>query len=297
MNNKNWALLLLLAGFWGASFPFTSIALQSMDDIAVVTYRIGLAALFLYIIIRARKWPIPKFGKIWFHFFITGSLMCSIPFSLIVWGQQFVPSGLAAIFNASTAIFGAALAPIFFTDERLRPHKILGIIIGFSGIIVAIGINNLASLSLYNLGQWAIVLATLCYALGGIYGKKFLMGTKPQINALGMVSTAAITMLAALLIQLPTTDYIPDSSGIFAIFYLALIGTSGAYLLYYYLLREIGVSNTTLVTLLIPIFSISLGAIFLHESLHLQDYLGFALLALGLITIDGRIFKRHISSA
>ncbi len=290
MNNRNWALLVLLASFWGTSFLFTAIGLQSLDYLPLVTYRIGFAAIALWIIAMAQSWPIPK-GKIWFHFLIVGTLMCSVPFSLIVWGQQYVPSGLAAIFNAGTAIFGAALAPIFFADERLTVNKAIGVLLGFSGIIIAIGVNNLTELSLFNFGQWAIVLATLCYALGGVYGKIFLRASPPKVNALGMISMAAITMLIILIVS-GSDRFIPNLNGAIAVAYLSLIGTAAAYMVYYYLLREIGVANVTLVTLIVPIFAIVLGALVLHEQLDWHDYTGFALLALGLLIIDGRIFRR-----
>lgn len=292
MNNRNWALLLLLASFWGASFMFTSIGLRSLDFLPMVTYRIALASLVLALIAFVQKWDIPR-GKIWLHYWLVGSLMCSVPFSLIVWGQQFVPSGLAAILNAGTAIFGAALAPIFFADERMSWNKAVGVLIGFAGIVLAIGVENLSEMSLYNLGQWAVVLATLCYALGGVYGKKFLRQTRPRVNALGMVSTAALSMIFALIFLYDGNKLWPDANGVIAVAYLAIIGTAFAYLLYYFLLREVGVAYVTLVTLLVPVFAISLGAIFLGETLHSNEYLGFVLVAFGLIFIDGRIFSQR----
>ncbi len=290
MSNHNWLLLLLLAAFWGASFLFTSLGLQSVDYLPLVTYRITFAAITLWIIARIQAWQIPK-GKIWFYYFLVGSFMCSFPFSLIVWGQQYIPSGLAGILNASTAIFGAALAPFFFADERLRWNKALGVLIGFSGIIVSIGVDNLRDLDPYNLGQWAVVGATLCYGIGGVLGKKLLHAHKPQVNALGMVSTAALAMLLALILNGQGQRLVPDFQGIVSIFYLATVGTAFAYMLYYYLLSTVGVANVTLVTLIIPVFAIFLGAAILGEKLHIHEFIGFALLALGLIIIDGRVFS------
>ncbi len=289
MNNTLWALLFLLAAIWGASFYAYEIGLESLSFSALVMYRIGGAALFLWILAIIQRWKIPK-GKIWIDYAVLGLLNNAIPFTLIAWGQQFIESGLSSILNATTAVFGTLLAPLFFANESLTIPKLLGIIIGLIGVTVAIGVQNLSTLDPRHLGQLAVIAASLSYAFGGIYAKARVKSA-PNATALGMLSTGAIAMILLHFITNPFGTLIPNLSGGIASIYLAVVSTAIAYLLFYYVLSKAGISYVTLVTLLIPIFAITLGVVLLEERLEWTAFLGFGLVAIALIFIDGRIFK------
>ena len=283
-----------MALLWGGSFMAYEIGLRSLPFSSLVLFRIAGAALLLWALAYVGKWQIPR-GRIWGDFLVLGLLNNAIPFSLIAWGQQFIESGLSSILNATTAIFAAVLAPVFFADERLTKNKALGVIIGFTGVSIAIGIHNLSHLDPRNLGQIAVIIASLSYALGGVYAKKRVK-QKPQITALGMLSMGAILMMIYHFATNPTGALLPSFESGLAAAYLAIVGTAVTYLLFYKILDEVGVSYVALVTLLIPVFAISLGAIFLHERLEWTAFAGFALVAFALVIIDGRLLKKRHKS-
>ncbi len=222
-----------------------------------------------------------------------------LPFSLLNWSQLYIESGLTSIFNATTAVFGVLVAAIFFADERLTARKSLGVGLGFAGgVVVTIGISNLASFDPRSLAQLAAIAATLSYALaGGVWARKRLAHlSPPQVAAMGMLTASAVIILpAAWIIEGPIPPIALSGGATWAggVAYMAVIATAGAYLLYYRILAMAGSGNLMLVTLLIPPVAIGLGGAWQRgENLSPNAFAGLALLALGLIVLDGRIFKR-----
>ncbi len=283
---------MLLAGIWGASFLSIRIALDEIGIFTTVAHRVFWAALLLWGVALLGGHSIPKTGRIWVAFFGMGLLNNVIPFSLIAWGQLYIETGLTSIFNASTAIFGVVLAALFFADEQLSVQKALGVLIGFCGVITVIGLDALQSFDIRSFAQIAIILGALSYGFAGIWAKKRLKGLPPQVAAAGMLTSSSLIMLPlAWFIEGPITLSLAPST-IGALVYISLIATAGAYLLYYRVLAMAGSGNLMLVTLLIVPMAIALGALVRGETLAPSAYAGFALLALGLLIIDGRIMRR-----
>ena len=210
----------------------------------------------------------------------------------MAWGQLYIPSGLTSIFNAATAIFGVLVAALLLSDERLSRRKAIGVAIGFAGVVTAIGIDSLRAFDITSLAQLAILAGTMSYALAGVWARKRLSGLPPQVAAAGMLTTSTLIMLPlAWIIDGPIRlDLQPRT--LMAIAYYALGATALAYLLYYRVLALAGSGNLMLVTLLIAPIAIVLGAVVLGETLNANAYKGFALLALGLVIIDGRLIDR-----
>jgi drug/metabolite transporter (DMT)-like permease len=222
-----------------------------------------------------------------------GLINNALPFTLITWGQQHISSGLAAILNALTAVLGVLVASVLFTDERLSARKATGVGLGFAGAAVIIGPAALGQLNLASLGQLALLGSSFSYALAGAWGRKTLSGQAPAMAATGMLSCAALIMIPVALWS-EGAPPLPQSPQIWAVLgYLSLIATASAYLLYYRVLSMAGAGNLLLVTLMVAPCAILLGALVLDETLPLRAYAGFALLAAGLITIDGRLLRRN----
>ena len=292
LNGLTWAAMGLLALIWGGSFLSIHQALEGMGPLTVVAFRLTGAALTLWIVAIIRGWRIPQAGTAWFAFAVMGLLNNALPFSLISWGQQEVATGLAAILNAATAIFGVLIAAIFLPDERLTPSRLIGVLIGFTGVATAIGLSNLTDLDLKALSQLAILGAALCYGLSGPWARTRLTGFSPKIAALGMVTTSTMMIWPVALWQegAPSFDY----SGVvwLSLLHLSVVATALAYLLLYWLIPRAGAGNTSLVTLLVAPVAIILGALVLGEALPLRAFVGFGLLALGLFILDGRVAAR-----
>lgn len=289
ITTRAWIEICFLSLIWGGSFLAFSLALRELGVFTTVAFRIAGGALVLGIYVRLRKMALPKNPRIWGAFMVMGLLNNVIPFSLIAWGQLRIPSGLASILNASTALFGVLVASVIFSDERLTTPKAVGVSLGFLGVSIAIGLSAMRDLNLTSLSQLAIIGAALSYALAGAWARGTMQGLSPQVSAAGMTICASVIMipLALQVDGVPDFDYATTTWG--AIIYSSVFATALAYLLYYRVLEMAGSGNLMLVTLTITPVAIILGARVLDEALPRQAYIGFALLAAGLLVIDGRI--------
>ncbi len=291
-----WAEMVLLSLIWGGSFLANRAALEEVGVATTVAIRVGGAAVVLWAVVLARGLAVPRFGRIWGAFLLMGILNNAIPFSLIVWGQQSIESGLAAILNASTAIMGVLVAAAAFRDERLTRRKLAGVLLGFGGVVVVIGPGALRDFDVTSVAQLAVLGASLSYALAGAWGRIASRGVEPLVAAAGMLTGSSLLMVPAAWL----VDGAPASGWGWptwaALAYLAVICSAVAYLLFYRLLRRVGAGNTSLVTLMIAPVAILLGAAVYGEALPPRAYAGFGVLALGLGVLDGRI-GRHRAPA
>lgn len=290
MSPLEWAMLLALALVWGASFFFNSIAVAQVPVLTVVLVRVGLAAIILLLILRMLGERMPRDRRAWTAFFAMGLMNNAIPFSLIVWGQQHIASSLASILNASTPLFTVLLAHVLTRDERMTGGKLAGVLIGFVGVAVLIGTAVLHDLGVNVAAQIACLGAALLYAFAGIFGRRFReMGVSPMATATGQVIASSLILLPmVLVIDRPWTLPFPGPAAIVALIAAAAISTALAYVLYFRILATAGATNLLLVTFLIPVTAILLGALFLGEVLLPRHFAGMALIGLGLAAIDGR---------
>ena len=293
LSGRAWGELSLLGLIWGASFLSIRIALDEIGPITAVAHRTFWAMLVLWAVVLIRRTPVPHSGRLWFGFFVMGLLNNVIPFGLMAWGQLYIESGLTSILNATTAIFGVIAAALFFADERMTLRKTVGVGLGFAGVALTIGPEALRGFDITSLAQIAVLAGTVSYALAAVWARKRMQGLAPQVAAAGMLtgSTVVIVPLAFWVEGPITLALAPQTLG--AIAYYALIATAGAYLLYYRVLAMAGSGNLMLVTLLVPPVAVLLGALVRDESLSANAYLGFILLGLGLLCLDGRLFARQ----
>ena len=288
---RAWGELLFLALIWGGSFLSIRISLHEVGPMTYVLHRTFWGALVLWVAVAFMRLPVPRDARVWVGFAVMGVLNNVLPFTLMAWAQLHIESGLTSIFNASTAVFGVLVAALVFADETLTRRKLVGVTLGFAGVVVALGADQLHKIDLRSLAQLAVLAGTLCYAFAGVWARSRLSHLAPQVAAAGMLTSSAIMMIPLTLIfeGVPSFHLSPDVIG--ALFYISIIATAGAYLLYYRVLAMAGSGNLMLVTLLITPVAILLGALVLHEALPPRAYSGFALLALGLMVIDGRVLR------
>ncbi|KIN72310.1 DMT family transporter [Sulfitobacter guttiformis] len=287
-----WLLMLALAGLWGASFLSIRIALDEVPPLTAVAHRVFWATLLLWVYVIVRGHAVPRGRRIWVGFAGMGLLNNVVPFFLMAWGQLHIPTGLTSIFNASTAIFGVLVAAFLLADERLSMRKAIGVAIGFAGVVTAIGIDSLRAFDITSMAQLAILAGTLSYAFAGVWARNRLSGLSPQVAAAGMLTASTLIMVPlAWIVDGPISLHLQPRT-MLAIAYYALGATALAYLLYYRVLAIAGSGNLMLVTLLIAPIAIVLGAVVLGETLAPNAYKGFALLAFGLLVIDGRLIDR-----
>lgn len=287
-------MLIALSILWGGSFFFIGVAVKELPPFTIVTLRVGLAAIALLIVCRIMGLRLPREGRIWRAFFAMGILNNIIPFCLIVWGQTHIASGVASILNATTPLFTVIVAHFLTVDEKLSPKKLAGVLIGFVGVATMIGPSALGGSGSNLWGQLAILGAATSYAFAGIFGRRFkAMGVAPLMTATGQISSSTLMLIpVALLIDQPWTLAMPSISTWGALLGIALLSTALAYLLFFRILSSAGATNLALVTFLIPVSAILLGSLVLGEQLEMKHFAGMAMIAAGLIAIDGRLLRR-----
>lgn len=293
MNRGEWGLLLGLALIWGSAFIFIKEAVTHVEPLTYVWLRLAMAALglWLFLLWRGERLALPL--KIWGAILLLALLNNVIPFALFGWGQRHIATGLAAILNATTPIWGVLAAHLFTADERITPGKLLGVVIGFFGVATMIGPDLLGS-SANLLAQLACLLASLCYALAGVWARRFRRLEVPPIKvaAAQLIAGAVFLLPIVLLVDQPWLAPVPPLEAWGAIAVLALFGSAYAYVLYFRLIDSAGATNAFLVTLLVPPVAIILGAVLLGERLGSAQLMGLAFIVLGLAVIDGRLVGR-----
>lgn len=288
---RAWIDLILLALAWGAIFLVIEFALEELTPLWAVFHRICWAACLLWFIVYGKGERMPFAPRVWLAFIVMGALNNAIPFSLITWGQTSIESGLTSILNGATAFFGIIVAATFLADERLTPARVLGVLIGMAGVAVIVGWRSLLEFDPRALGQIAVLGAGVSYAFAGVWARSYMKGLSPTQSATGMLTGSTLLMLPIAWLTEGAPDLSLSLTSIAAIVYMSLIGTVAAYLLYYRILAAAGSGNLMLVTIMMPPISIFLGWAVLDERLAPSAFVGCGLIALGLIILDGRIWR------
>ncbi len=305
MGWTEWALLGALSILWGGSFFFAKVAVAEIPPITLVLYRVGLAAVALAVYLRATGRRLPTAPKLWAVFLGLGLINNVLPFGLIFFAQQTIPSGLASILNATTPVFVMLVAHALTADEKLAGHKLVGVALGILGVAALMGPEafDIDAESLAALGAMTASLgAALAYGFSSVASKRMSV-FKLDFATLAFGQLAGATVTAALLAFLidagGSTDGLLDwalaRSGevVAAVIALALLATALAYVIFFRIVAAGGATNVSLVTLLIPPTAILLGAVFLGERLAWSHFLGMALIGAGLLAIDGRLRLRR----
>ncbi|NJM33475.1 MAG: DMT family transporter [Rhodomicrobium sp.] len=291
MGAREWALVVCLYILWGGAFFLAAVAVKEIAPFTLAFLRMALAALALGVTAWLMGYRLPHGRGVWAGFAFIGAVGTAMPFSLIYWGQTEITGGLASILNATTPFFTIVAAHFFTRDERFTWRRFLGVGAGFAGVAVIIGPSAFGIGDYSLLAEAAIVAAALCYAIVIVFAKRF-RDLPPLIIACGQLSFGALTILPlALIFDDSMARPSPSLAAIAAVIGIALLCTALAFILYFEILRVAGATNVALVTLLVPVSAILLGGIILGESLEARQLAGLALIALGLMIIDGRLLK------
>jgi len=290
MATREWVLLIVLSILWGGSFFFAEVALRDLGPLSIVCGRVSLAALALLAFVYLSGKQMPWDWISWRQFFVMGGLNNIIPFSLIVWGQSHIDSGLASVLNATTPLFTVALAHMLTTDEKISLNKGLGIVFGIIGVAVLIGPDALDNLDGQAWGKIAILGAAISYSFAGIYGRR-LSRHPTSVAAAGMLVGSGLMMVPLALIFENPLQASPDMATWGSVLAIALLSTSVAYLIYFHILAKAGATNLLLVTFLVPVSALLLGVFILGERLSSNAIIGMMLIFAGLAAVDGRLLR------
>lgn len=297
--NRYWPLILLLAGVWGASYLFIKVAVGDIAPAPMMAVRTLLAAavLLAYVVWRfGAAGARDELRAARRHLVVLGLLNAAIPFWLVAWGEQHIDSGLAAVVQASVPIFNALLVLRFLPHERLSRLRGLGLAIGLAGVAVVTGIHPEGG-RLAIAGALAVVLSSIAYATGGVYGQKAVSGTPGPVLAAGSMLVAGIVLTPFALFQLPSEAPSWEAAG--SLLALSLAGTALAQLVLFRVLALHGSSRLSLVTYLMPGFALVYGALILDERITAATIGGLALILGGVALASGavRLPRREVVTA
>lgn len=285
---RDWGMLVTLSVLWGGSFFFAKIALAEIPPLTLVALRVAIAAAALHVLLFARGQGSPLLDRRFGALVVLGVFNNVIPFSLLFWAQQSIPSGLASILNATTPIFTMVLATLLTADDKATPLKIGGIALGFSGVVVMLGSGFAGGAGGSLLPQIACLGAACSYGVSATIARR--IQAPPLTIATGQLTGSTLIMVpVSLLVEAPWTLPIPTPEVIAAVAALALASSAFGYLLYFAVLKSAGATNASLVTYLVPVSAILLGTVFLGERLGPAHYAGMVLIIAGVALAQGRL--------
>lgn len=294
MTLRQWAAFGLLSFIWGASFTLIKIGLVAMPTLTLVAGRLAFGAAALWVFIRWRGYRLPTATTMLGALALMGFFNNAVPFTLITWGETTIDSGLAAVLNSTVPLFTIVIAHLWLADERLTLRSVAGLLVGFLGVVVVVR-SGATEVSMEALrggdlgGQLAVIVASASYAVATVFARRYLRGIHPFVLATAQLTAGAAFMgLAVALWEWPLAVDTTATGSILAVITLGIINTGVAYMLYFYLVSEVGATRTTLVTYVIPAVSLGLGYFILDEPLTVTVILGFLLIAAGVLLVTRR---------
>jgi drug/metabolite transporter (DMT)-like permease len=294
MNARQWVSFLFLTVIWGSSFMWIKIAVQEIGPFKVVSIRMMFAVLILFVILKARKIAAPKTWKMRGILLLQGMISATIPWVLITWAEQYIDSAVATIYNGTVPMFTMIIAHIFVSDDRMTIRKVLGLLLGFAGVIVLVqnsffhGNGNGSASHMVLLGQGAMLLAAIFYGISNVYARIKLHSVPPVFQAFYTILYAGMILwVATPVIESPLVLPVKPVTWV-AIAWLGILGAGLSYIMFYRLLHEIGPTRVSLVTYSIPVVGVSLGVIFLKEQLSWYLIVGAILIVSGIWGVNKR---------
>lgn len=277
MKTKHWLVFVALGIIWSSSFMWIKIAVQEVGPVTLVAYRAFFGLLFGMAVIFIQRVRWPRDGKTWLHLLVLGITNIAAPFFLISWGEQTIDSGVASILDATVPLFTIVIAHLALRDDKITLPKVLGLLIGFAGVIVLMS-KNIGSGANSMLGELAVIVASVFYAFSAVYARRFTEDTPGIVrSAAPLLSATAIMWLATLAVESPVQ--IPQLPLTWtALIWLGVLGSGLAFVLLYYLIHQIGPTRASMVTYLFPLGGVLLGVVFLDEQLTWQVATGAALI-------------------
>jgi drug/metabolite transporter (DMT)-like permease len=293
VNRIDWLIFFALGFMWGSSYLFIKLAVDDFGTFTLVALRLTVGSILLWTVVRVAGQALPRERRIYGHLLVMAIINITIPFLLITWAEQSVESSLAAILTSPVPLFAIVLSSLFLVDEPMRVNGVVGLVVGFIGVVIITSRGLTGQGSSLN-GEIALLGASLSYACGAVYARRNVRGLAPMIPAVFQVSFAAlITGVLALVIEHPWTAR-PDLQAVFSILWLGILGSGLAYLCVFRLFAHWGATRTTLVAYLLPVVGIVLGYLVLQEQVDARLIFGTGLVIAGIGLVNSRFGRRRL---
>jgi drug/metabolite transporter (DMT)-like permease len=282
------AMLGAVSAIWGASYLLIKIALDGIEPMMIVFARVLGAALLLYVVVALRGGEehaaLRGLRRQPGRTLVQGALAVAIPFSLISIGETQISSGLTGVLISPGPLFIAMLAPLIDPTEKVDRRGTVGLVVGFAGVILLIGVDTVHSLGEF-LGALAMVGAALSYGLAAMYVRLKFRGVPPLVVSFSACATAAVLTFPAALATVGSNS--PDAGEIAAVVALGIVGTAIAFYLYFGLIQEAGAGKAALCGYLIPPLALAYGAVLLDEEITPAAIAGLVLILGGVALASG----------
>ena len=283
MKTKHWIVFILLGAIWSSSFLWIKIAVQEVGPITLVAFRSLFGLLFCMAVIFIQRTSWPRNFRSWLPLLVLGLTNIAIPFFLISWGEQSIDSAVASVLDATVPLFTILIAHFLLQDDKITLPKILGLLVGFAGVIVLMMKDLFTPSTGSVLGQAAVLLASVFYAVSSVIARKTTEDTPGILRSgIPLIAASAVMWPSAVVFENPIE--IPNLTITWiALLWLGILGSGVAFVMAYYLIHEIGPTRTTMVTYLFPVGGVILGVVFLQEQLTWQLITGTLLVLISLV--------------
>jgi drug/metabolite transporter (DMT)-like permease len=292
MRVREYGVLFALALIWGASFLFIKLGVDEVSPATVVAGRLSFSIITLGIIVAFRRELMQGWRRYWRLGIVVSLINILTPYMLISWGETRISSGTASILNATTPLFTVLLAQVWIGEghESLTVRRVVGILVGFIGVGVLIGPTALLLTGNQAGDLWgevAVLIAAAAYGVGSLLSRGFVGSSRLVAPVLTQLPSLLIVLVVASFWDPPT--HLPSLKAILAIAALGALGTALAYLLYFWLINNVGATRTTLVTYLLPCTALIWGVLLLNEQVAWNTLVGLVLILLGTMTTNGTL--------
>lgn len=285
MKLKHWIVFILVGAIWSSSFMWIKLALREVTPSALVAIRVTLGFLFGASVIFIKQIKLPQNVKTWLPLIILGVTNFAVPFFLISWGEKSIDSSVASILDATVPLFTIFMAHYLLKDDKMTFQKVIGLFIGFAGVIVLLS-KNIGASSSTLFGEGAVVLASLFYAGSAVFIRKTTQDIPGVLRSTVPMFSASIIMWITTLITENSVPMPKLELTWIALLFLGIIGSGLAFLMAFYLIHEIGPTRSTMVTYIFPLGGVILGVTFLHEQITWQLLLGGILIVSSLLIVN-----------
>lgn len=288
MSFKNWFRFVYVGVVWGSSFLWIKLGLEAFAPLTHTALRIFIALIALILFSLSLK-PLQTLKQNWKSLAILGVLNVAIPFVLITYSQQSISSAMGSILNSTTPLFTMALAPLFVREERWTFVRVLGVLLGFAGVVVLVSGQLSGGGSAMLWGALMMLVAGLSYALAVIYARCKTHAVPVGVEVLGQNLTALL-IIAPLALTFEGVPVLPAWADFplawASIFWMGIICIFIGTILFFALLKEVGPTRTSMTTYLYPLVGVLAGAVFLRESLDWRTFVGGGMILAGVVVAN-----------
>lgn len=289
----DWLTLLALGFMWGTSYVFIKLGVQTLPTFTLIAARLGIGLVVLVSVVAIAREPLPRNPRIYGHLVVMALVNVVLPFALITTAERSVDSAMAAVLNGAVPLFVIVLAALFLHDEPMTVNRLVGLGVGYLGVIVLVS-RSLGTSGSTLTGELALILSTACYGAGAVYARRNMRGIRPMIPALFQVTFAFVIVSAIALATEQPWNVRWNSDAILAVAWLGILGSGFAYLANFRLLARIGATRASLTAYLLPIVGIISGALVFGEVVDVRIVIGTALILAGVALVNSRFGQRRL---